>query len=77
MGTRMSGCVHSAKACAIRTRLLLSCWLHEVTTGDWPRAAVCACECPTHPLSPFPGLITDSFGKLRNKEEALKEDMQV
>ena len=32
------------------------------------------CEYPHPPTLPLPGLITDSFGKLRNKDEALKED---
>ena len=31
----------------------------------------------THSLLSHAGLITDSFGKLHNKEKALKEDMQV
>ena len=43
-------------------------------------STACVCEYPTHthpPTLPLTSLITDSFVKLRNKEEALNKEMQV
>ena len=53
------------------------CYLHLLQAALLQMLLYMCCEYPDPPTLPLPGLITDSFGKLRNKEEALKEDMQV